>query len=131
MEDHPQALPQEEDLGGENQLPKIGKNDMRCQGTNKWGKQINGVRNIWSIKTCVFCNDVAKAMMKPVGRVSSSFSICKRTANVRGKNKFVGNALERCLQILDRKWDHQFWQWQRLFGSSGVFRGRPVSDRHR
>ena len=34
MEDHPQALPQKEDLGGENQPPKIGKNDMRCHGTN-------------------------------------------------------------------------------------------------
>ena len=29
MEDHPQALPQEEDSGIENHLPKIGNNDMR------------------------------------------------------------------------------------------------------
>ena len=82
MEDHPQALPQEEDSRGENQPPKIGNNDMRRQGTNKPGNQINGVKKFWGTKKCVSCNDVAKAMVKAVGRVSSSFSVCKRTANV-------------------------------------------------
>ena len=46
MEDHPQAMPQEENSGGDKHPPppKIGNNDMRQQGTNKRGKQINGVR---------------------------------------------------------------------------------------
>ena len=134
MEDHPQALSQEEGLGAENQPPKFGKSATSRQRANKQRKQINGVRKVWGTKKCVSCNDVAKAVVKAVGRVSSSFSVCKRNANVKGKNKwwFVVKAPERCLQTLDRKWDHKFWQWQKLFGSAGVFlEGGPVSDRHR
>ena len=111
MEDHPQALSQEEGLGAENQPPKFGKSATSRQRANKQRKQINGVRKVWGTKKCVSCNDVAKAVVKAVGRVSSSFSVCKRNANVKGKNK---------------------WQWQKLFGSAGVFlEGGPVSDRHR
>ena len=52
----------------------VGKKVSSRQGVTGRGKQITGVRKIWGTKKGVSCNDVAKAMVKAVGRVSSSVS---------------------------------------------------------
>ena len=119
VEDCIQARPQGDEVGTECQAPKVGKKVSSRQGVSGKGKQITRVSKIWGTKKGVSCNDVAKAMVKAVGRVSSSFSVSKRTACVKGKNKWwvVVKAPEQSLQILDKKWDHEFWQWQKLFRS--------------
>ena len=62
------------------------------------------------------CNDVAKEMVRVVGRVGSQFSIVKHLDKLKGKNRwwFDVKAPERSLQDLDEKWRHEHWYWQKV-----------------
>ena len=84
------------------------------------------------------CDEVAKAMVRIAGKLPTGFSVMKRMASVNGKKKwwFIVKAPERSLQCVDKAWNHKFWLWQRVLGSSGgspsYFLGlAPVSTRHR
>ena len=60
-------------------------------------------------------------MVRIAGKLLLVFSVMKRIASVNGKKKwwFVVKAPERSLQCVDKAWNHKFWRWQRVFGSSG------------
>ena len=71
---------------------------------------------MWGTQKKVSCNDVAKEMVKTVGRVGSQFSIVKQLDKLKGKNRwwFIAKAPERRLQDLDKKWKHEHWRWQKI-----------------
>ena len=122
------------------------KMEIRAQGGNQENtrkskqpvKQMIGARKVWGTRKGVTCDEVAKAMVRIAGKLPTGFSVMKRMASVNGKKKwwFIVKAPERSLQCVDKAWNHKFWQWQRVLGSSGVspsyFLGlAPVSTRHR
>ena len=135
--DQSKVYPQRGGMGAEGQAHES-KNKANGQlvpgGAKKRPKQVMGVRKVWGTRKQDSCDDVAKAMVKAVGRVSAKFSVSKRVANVNGKNKwwFIVRAPERSLQSIDKEWKHRYWQWQRVVGRSHPFlEAGPVSDRHR
>ena len=97
-------------------------------------KGVQGVRKVWGTRKKVSCNDVAKEMVKTVGRVGSQFSIMKQVDKLKGKNRwwFIVKAPEKSLQDLDKKWKHEHWRWQKVHIGESAFLGvGPVSIRHR
>ena len=79
-------------------------------------KGVQGIRKVWGTRRKVSCNDVAKVMVKTVGRVGSQFSIVKQLDKLKGKNRwwFIVKAPEKALQDLDKKWKHEHWYWQKV-----------------
>ena len=84
-------------------------------------KRVQGIKKVWGTRKKVSCNDVAKVMVKTVGRVGSQFSIVKQLDKLKGKNRwwFIVKAPEKALQDLDKKWKHEHWYWQKVH--IGVF----------
>ena len=97
-------------------------------------KGIPGVRKVWGTRKKVSCNDVAKEMVRVVGRVGSQFSVVKQLDKSNEKNRwwFIVKAPEKSLQDVDKKWKHEHWHWQKVrVGGSGFLDAGPVSIRHR
>ena len=72
-------------------------------------KGVQGIRKVWGTRKKVSCNDVAKKMVKTVGRVESQFSIVKQLDKLKGKNRWwlIVKAPKKRLQDLDKKWKHE------------------------
>ena len=107
---------------------------------NRWkeGKRsmkgIPGVRKVWGTQKKESCNDVAKEMVRVVGRVGSQFSVVKQLDKSNEKSRwwFIVKAPERSLQDVDKKWKHEHWHWQKVrVGESGFLDVGPVLIRHR
>ena len=114
-----------------------GGNQENRKELKRPAKQMIGARKVWGTRNGVTCDEVTKAMMRIAGKLPTAFSVMKRIASVNGKKLwFIAKAPERSLQCVDKAWNHRFWQWQRVLGSSGgssfYFLGLPpVSTRHR
>ena len=97
-------------------------------------KGVPGVRKVWGTRKKVSCNDVAREMIRVVGKVESQFSVVKHVDELKGKNRwwFIVKAPEKSLQSLDKEWQHEHWYWQKVHaGVSGFLGMGPVSIRHR
>ena len=97
-------------------------------------KGIPGMRKVWGTQKKESCNDVAKEMVRVVGRVGSQFSVVKQLDKSNEKNRwwFIVKAPEKSLQDVDKKWKHEHWHWQKVrVGGSGFLDVGPVSIRHR
>lgn len=80
------------------------------------------------------CDDVAKGLVKAVGKLQSGFSVGKRVGQVNGKSGwwFIVRVPDSCLLEVDKKWNHKYWQWQLVQGNESAFLGvGPASARHR
>ena len=108
------------------------QNNRWMEGNEAIVERSPGNRKVWGTRK-VSCNDVAKEMVKTVGRVESQFSIVKQLDKLKGKNRwwFIVKAPDKSLQDLDKKWKHEHWYWQKVHIGESVFRCGPVSTRHR
>ena len=116
----------------EQQLNKEGhKQKRKGAGMSKW---VAGVRKIWGTRKKESCDDIAKGLVRAVGKMSSGFSVGKRVGQVNGKSGwwFIVRAPESCLLEVDKKWNHKYWRWQLVQRNESTFLGvGPVSARHR
>ena len=92
-----------------------------------------GVRKVWGTRKSESGNEVAREMIRAVGRMSSGFSVMKRVAQLNGKKGwwFLVKAPERCLLEVDKKWKHKHWQWQKVHGEGSDFLGVAHCTIHR
>ena len=90
--------------------------------TVKW---VSGVRKLRGTRKTESCDNVAKEVIKAVGKMASRFSVGKQMGQLNGKNGwwFVVKAQEKNLLELDEKWKHKHWQWQRVQKGENDFRG--------
>ena len=116
----------------EKQLSKEGhKQKRKGTGMSKW---VAGVRKIWGTRKKESCDDVAKGLVRAVGKLSSGFSVGKRVGQVNGKSGwwFIVRAPESFLLEVDKKCNHEYWRWQLVQRNESAFLGvGPVSARHR
>ena len=63
---------------------------------SKW---VTGVRKIWGIRKKESCDDVAKGLVRAVGKLPFGFSVGKRVSQVNGKSGwwFIVRTPESCL----------------------------------
>ena len=113
-----------------------GKNRQisRQKEPRKAAKVASGVRKVWGTRKKVSCSEIAKEMVRAVGKVSSSFSVMKRMDQLNGKRRwwFIVKAPEKSLLEVDERWEHKHWQWQKLQGKAGDFLGEDrVPSRHK
>ena len=113
-----------------------GKNRQisRQKEPRKAAKVASGVRKVWGTRKKVSCSEIAKEMVRAVGKVSSSFSVMKRMDQLNGKRRwwFIVKAPEKGLVEVDERWEHKHWQWQKLQGKAGDFLGEDrVPSRHK
>ena len=90
----------------EQQLNKEGhKQKRKGAGMSKW---VAGVRKIWGTRKKESCDDIAKGLVRAVGKMSSGFSVGKRVGQVNGKSGcwFIVRAPESCLLEVDKKWKY-------------------------
>ena len=95
----------------EQQLNKEGhKQKRKGAGMFKW---FAGVRKIWGTRK-ESCDDIAKGLVRAVGKMSSGFSVRKRVGQVNGKSGwwFIVRAPESSLLEVDKKWNHKYRRWQ-------------------
>ena len=98
------------------------------------GKWVSGVRKVWGTQKKESCDEVAKEIIRTVGKMASRFSVGKQMGQLKGKNGwwFVVKAQEKNLLDLDEKWKHKQWQWQKVRRGGNDFLGvGPVSSGHR
>ena len=78
---------------------------------SKW---VAGVRKIWGTRKKESCDDIAKGLVRAVGKMSSGFSVGKRVGQVNWKSGwwFIVKAPESCLLEVDKKWNPKYWRWQ-------------------
>ena len=89
---------------------------------------------MWGTRKSESGNEVAREMVRAVGKMASGFSITKRVAQLNGKKGwwFLVKEPERCLVEVDKTWKHKHWQWQKVHGVGSDLLGEaPVSVRHR
>ena len=104
---------------------------MNRKSSTKW---VNGVRKVWGTRKRESGNEVAKEIIRTVGKMASGFSITKRVAELNSKKRWwlVVKAPERCLVEVDEKWRHKHWRWQKMHGVGSDFLGvASVSASHR
>ena len=101
------------------------RQNSRWKEPKKAVKWAPGVRKVWGTQKKVSCNEVAKEMVRAVGKLTSGFSVVKRVGQLNGKSGwwFIVKATERSLVELDERWGHKHWQWQKLWGKAGDFLG--------
>ena len=60
-------------------------------------------------------SEVAKEMVREVGKMASGFAITKRVAQLSGNKGwwFVAKT-RRCLVEVGKKWRYKHWQWQKV-----------------
>ena len=116
----------------EKQLNKEGQSQKRkSAGMSKW---VAGVRKIWRTRKAESCDDIAKGLVRAVGKMSSGFSVGKRVGQVNWKSGWwlIVRAPESCLLEVYKKWNHKYWRWQLVQRHESAFLGvGPVSARHR
>ena len=113
---------------------EVGKQKSTGKGTKRVVKWASGVRKVWGTRKKESCDEVAKEMVRVVGKMGSGFSVRKQVAELGGKKGwwFIVKAPERCLVEVDEKWNHKHWQWQKVRGGGNDFLGvAPVSAGHR
>ena len=77
---------------------------------------------------------MAKEIIRAVGKMGSEFSLRKLVAELNGKNGWwlIAKAPEKCLVVVNEKWKHRHWQWQKVQRGESDFLGVGfVSARHR
>ena len=96
------------------------KQKRKGAGMSKW---VAGVRKIWGTRKKESCDDIAKGLVRAVGKMSSGFSVGKRVGQVNGKSGwwFIVRAPESCLLEVDKKWNHKYWRWQLSEGMKVLF----------
>ena len=108
--------------GNENQCedrPECGWKEMNSKTLSRW---VTDVRKVWGTRKKESGNEVAKEMVREVGKMASGFAITKQVAQLSGNKGwwFVAKA-RRCLVEVDKKWRHKHWQWQKVEGGSSDF----------
>ena len=92
------------------------------------------MRKVWGTGKKDSCNEVAKEIIRAVGKMGSEFSLRKQVAELNGKNGWwlIAKAPEKCLVVVNEKWKHRQWQWQKVQRGESDFLGVGfVSARHR
>ena len=111
-----------------------GGNKPKNVGREKSAKCVSGVRKVWGTRKRESCNEIAKEMIRVVGKMSSRFFISKHVGQWNEKRVwwFVVKAQERDLVTLDEQWKHKYWRWQKVGRGERDFLGvEPVLDGHR
>ena len=111
-----------------------GGNSPKSVGREKSAKYVSGVRKVWGTRKREFCNEIAKEMVRVVGKMSSRFFISKHVGQWKEKKVwwFVVKAQERDLLTLDEQWKHKYWRWQKVGrGERDFLAMEPVSEGHR
>ena len=89
---------------------------------------------MWGTRKRESCNEIAKEMVRVVGKMSSRFFISKHVGQWNEKKVwwFVVKAQERDLVTLDEQWKHKYWRWQKVGrGELDFLAVEPVSEGHR
>ena len=78
---------------------------------------------MWGTRKTVSCSEIAKEMVRAMGKVSSSFSVMKCMNQLNGKRRwwFIVKAPEKSLLEEDERRKHKHWHWQKLRGKAGDF----------
>ena len=121
-------------VGVEESWINAGKQKSKGKEVKRGIKWASGVRKVWGTRKKDSCNEVAKEIIRAVGKMGSEFSVRKQVAELNGKNGwwFIVKAPERCLVGVDEKWKHRHWQWQKVRRGESDFLGvGPVSAGHR
>ena len=121
-------------VGVEESWINVGKQKSKGKEVKRGIKWASGVRKVWGTRKKDSCNEVAKEIIRAVGKMGSEFSVRKQVAELNGKYGwwFIVKAPERCLVVVDEKWEHRHWQWQKVRRGESDFLGvGPVSAGHR
>ena len=121
-------------VGVEESWINAGKQKSKGKEVKRGIKWASGVRKVWGTRKKDSCNEVAKEVIRAVGKMGSEFSVRKQVVELDGKNGwwFIVKAPERCLVGVDEKWKHRHWQWQKVRrGESDCLGVGPVSAGHR
>ena len=109
-----------------------GGNKPKSVGREKSAKCVSGVRKVWGTRKRESCNEIAKEMVRVVGKMSSRFFISKHVGQWNEKVWwFVVKAQERDLVTLDEQWKHKYWRWQKVGRECDALGVEPVSDGYR
>ena len=106
----------------------------RQKEPSKAAKAASGEWKVWGTEKKVSCSEIAREMVRAVGKISSSFSVMKRIDQLNGKRRwwFIVKAPEKSLLEVDERWEHKHWQWQKLREKAGDFLGVDrVPSRHK
>ena len=76
---------------------EVGKQKSTGKGTKRVVKWASGVRKVWGTRKKESCDEVAKEMVRVVGKMGSGFSVRKQVAELGGKKGwwFIVKAPER------------------------------------
>ena len=92
---------------------ETGKNCQisRQKEPSKAAKAASGVWKVWGTEKKVSCSEIAREMVRAVGKISSSFSVMKRIDQLTGKRRwwFIVKAPEKSLLEVDERWEHKHW----------------------
>ena len=115
----------------------------RQKEPSKAAKAASGVWKVWGTEKEVSCSEIAREMVRAVGKISSTFSVMKRIDQLNGKRRWwfivkapekslLEKASEKSLLEVDERWEHKHWQWQKLREKAGDFLGVDrVPGRHK
>ena len=84
-------------------------------------REVVGLRE--ELRSAESGNEVAKEIIRAVGKMASGFSIIKRVAELNSKKRWwlVMKAPERWLVEVEEKWKHKHWRWQKMDGVGSDF----------